>query len=114
MLCLFVLFLKNGFCTIEARILGQDRLTYCAAFSNLGVGVSNPLLDSELPESLPMEEHVAEVKKLMDIAERELFRAKEKCRKDNTERGNAVRRDEHFLVGGKVLFYNRLAGDEKS
>ena len=37
---LFVLFKKTGFCTIEARILGQDRLTYCAAFSNLGVGVS--------------------------------------------------------------------------
>ena len=38
---LFVLFLKKtGFCTIEAGILGQDRLTYCAAFSNLGVGVS--------------------------------------------------------------------------
>ena len=37
---LFVLLKKNGFCAIEARILGQDRLTYCAAFSNLGVGVS--------------------------------------------------------------------------
>ena len=37
---LFVLLKKAGFCTIEARILGQDRLTYCAAFSNLGVGVS--------------------------------------------------------------------------
>ena len=33
-------FKKKGFCTIEARILGQDRLTYCAVFSNLGVGVS--------------------------------------------------------------------------
>ena len=40
--CGFYLFClkKTGFCTIEARILGQDRLTYCAAFSNLGVGVS--------------------------------------------------------------------------
>ena len=37
----FICFVKKtGFCTIEARILGQDRLTYCAAFSNLGVGVS--------------------------------------------------------------------------
>ena len=34
-------FKKTGFCTIEARILGQDRLTYCAAISNLGVGVSS-------------------------------------------------------------------------
>ena len=38
------LFKKTGFCTIEVRILGQDRLTYCAAFSNLGVGVSNELI----------------------------------------------------------------------
>ena len=30
--------------------------------------IDNPLLDSELPESLPMEEHVAAVKKLMDTA----------------------------------------------
>ena len=66
--------------------------------------IDNPLLDSELPESLPMEGHVAEVKKLMDIAQRELFRAKENYRKDNTERENAVRRDEHYLVGEKVLF----------
>ena len=34
-------------------------------------------------------------------------------RKDNTERENAVRRDEHFVVGEKVLFYNRLVGDEQ-
>jgi len=60
-----------------------------------------------------MEEHVAEVKKLMDIAQRELFRANEKCRKDNTERESAVRRDEHYLVGKKVLFYNRLVGGEQ-
>ena len=60
-----------------------------------------------------MEEHVAEVKKLMDTAERELFRAKEKYRNDNTERENARRRDEHCLVGEKVLFYNRLVGDEQ-
>ena len=75
--------------------------------------IDNPLLDSELPESLPMEEHVAEVKKLMEIAQRELLRAKEKYRKDNTERENAGRRDEHYLVGEKVLFYNRLVGDEQ-
>ena len=38
---IFICFVKKaGFCTIEARILGQDRLTYCAVFSNLGVGVS--------------------------------------------------------------------------
>ena len=30
--------------------------------------IDNTPLDSELPESLPMEEHVAEVKKLMDTA----------------------------------------------
>ena len=59
--------------------------------------IDNPLLDSELPESLPMEEHVAEVKKLMDTAQRELHRAKEKYyRRDNTERENARRRDEHY------------------
>ena len=75
--------------------------------------IDNPLLDSELPESLPMEEHVAEVKKLMDTARRELFRAKETCRSDNTERENAKRRDEHYLVGEKVLFYNRLVGGEQ-
>jgi hypothetical protein len=75
--------------------------------------IDNPLLDSELPESLPMEEHVAEVKKMMDTAERELYRAKEKYRADNTERENAKRRDEHYLVGEKVLFYNRLVGDEQ-
>ena len=41
---------KAGFCTIEARILGQDRLTYCVAFSNLGVGVSIlPLALKQLP-----------------------------------------------------------------
>ena len=33
-----------------------------------------------------MEEHVAEVKKMMDTAQRELYRAKEKYRSDNTER----------------------------
>ena len=71
--------------------------------------IDNPLLDSELPESLPMEEHVAEVKKLMDTAQRELYRAQEKYRKDNTERGNAKRRDEHYLVGEKVLFYFTIA-----
>jgi len=42
--------------------------------------IDNPLLDSELPESIPLEEHVAEVKKMMDTAERELYRAKEKYR----------------------------------
>ena len=30
--------------------------------------IDNPLLDSALPESLPMEEHAAEAKKLMDTA----------------------------------------------
>ena len=53
------------------------------------------------------------MKKLMDTAERELLRAKEKYRNDNTERENARRRDEHYLVGEKVLFYNRLVGDEQ-
>ena len=72
--------------------------------------IGNPLLDSELSESLPLEEHVAEVKKLMDTAQRELLRAKEKCRSDNTERETAKRRNEHYLVGEKVLFYNRLVG----
>ena len=49
----------------------------------------------------------------METAERELYRAKEKYRKDNTERENAKRRDEHYLVGEKVLCYNRLVGDEQ-
>ena len=75
--------------------------------------IDNPLLDSELPESFSIEEHVAEVKKLMDTAQRELYRAKEKYRKDNTERENAKRRDEHYSVGERVLFYNRLVGDEQ-
>ena len=56
---------------------------------------------------------MAEVKKLMGTAQRELYRAKEKYRSDNTERENARRRDEHYLVGEKVLFYNRLVGDEQ-
>ena len=63
--------------------------------------IDNPLLDSELPEFLPNEEHVAEVKKPMGTAQRELHRAKEKYRrKDNTERRdeNARRRDERYLV----------------
>ena len=64
--------------------------------------IDNPLLeDSDIPESLPIEEHVAEVKKLMDTAQRELYKAKEKCRSSNTERENAKRRDEHYLVGEK-------------
>ena len=51
-----------------------------------------------------MEEHVAEVKKLMDTAQRELYRAQEKkYRADNTERENARRRDEHYPVGENVL-----------
>ena len=57
-----------------------------------------------------------EVKKRMDTAQRELFRAKEKCRSDNTERQkreNATRRDEQYLVGEKVLLYNRLVGDDQ-
>ena len=75
--------------------------------------IDNPLLDSELPESLPMEEHVAEAKKLMDTAQRELLKAKEKFRANNTERENAKRRDEHYLVGEKVLFYNCRVGGEQ-
>ena len=46
-----------------------------------------------------------EVKKRMDTAQRELFRAKEKCRSDNTERKNAKRRDEHYLVGENVCYF---------
>ena len=53
------------------------------------------------------------MKKLMDTAQRELLKAKVKCRSDNTERENAKRRDDHYLVGGKLLFYNRLVGDEQ-
>ena len=64
--------------------------------------IDNPLLDSELPESLPTEEHVAEVKKLVDTAQRELHRAKEKYRRDNTERENAKRRDEHYFNGDDI------------
>ena len=75
--------------------------------------INNPLLDSELPESLPMEEHAAEVKTLMDTAQSELYRAQEKYRADNTERENATRRDEHYLEGEKVLFYNSLVGGEQ-
>ena len=43
----------------------------------------------------------------------ELYRAQEKYRADNAERENARRRDEHDIVDGKVLFYNRLVGDEQ-
>ena len=75
--------------------------------------IDNPLFDSELPESLSMEEHVAEAKKLVDTAQRELYRAQETYRADNTERENAKRRDEHYLIGEKVLFYNLLVGDEQ-
>ena len=63
--------------------------------------IDNPLLDSELSESLPEEEHVAEVKKLVDTAQRELSKGKGKYRSDNTERENAKRRDEnYFKLGG--------------
>ena len=75
--------------------------------------IDNPLLDSELPESLSMEDHASEVKKLVDTAQRELYRAQETYRADNTERENAKRRDEHYLIGEKVLFYNLLVGDEQ-
>ena len=75
--------------------------------------IDNPLLDSELPESLSMEERVAEVKEFMATAQRELYRAQEKCRVDNTERKNAKRRDGHYLVGKKILPYNRLVGGEQ-
>ena len=56
---------------------------------------------------------MAEVKKLMDTAQRELYRAKEKYRTDNTEREKTKRRDERYLAGEKVLFYTRLVGDEQ-
>ena len=41
--------------------------------------IDNPLLDSEFPESLPMEEHVAEVKKLITPAS---LRAQERPKYD--------------------------------
>jgi len=72
--------------------------------------IDNPLLDSELPESLPMEEHVAAVKKLMDTAQRELLEAKEKCRANNTERETAKRRDDHYFVVGRCYFIIALWG----
>ena len=56
---------------------------------------------------------MAEVKKLMGTAQKELYRAQEKYRAGNTERENARRRDEHHLVDEKVLFYNRLVEDEQ-
>ena len=68
---------------------------------------------SELPESLSMEEYLAEVKKLLGTAQRDLYRAQEKYRADNTERKNAKRRDEYYPIGENVLFYNRLVGDEQ-
>jgi len=46
-----------------------------------------------------MEEHVAEAKKLMGTAQKELYSAQEKYRADNTERENAKRRDENDLLG---------------
>ena len=47
---------------------------------------------------------MAEVKKLMGTAQRELLKAKGKCRSDNTERKNAKRRDEDYLVGRRCYF----------
>ena len=56
---------------------------------------------------------MAEAKKLMGTAQKELYSAQEKYRADNTERENATRRDEHYLEGEKVLFYNSLVGGEQ-
>ena len=57
-----------------------------------------------------MKERAAEAKKLMNTAQRELYRAQEKYRAGNMERENARRRDAHYRVGETVLFYNRLPG----
>ena len=72
----------------------------------------NPLLDSDLPASRSLDEHVAEMQQLMKLASSELTAAKDKSMKKNRDLQNMKRVDEYFVVGEVVMFYNRLIGSE--
>ena len=72
----------------------------------------SPLLDSELPTSRSLDEHVVEMKQLMKLAAHELEAAKDKSMRDNRDLQNLKRVDEYFVEGEIVMFYNRLIGSE--
>ena len=72
----------------------------------------SPMFDSELPANRSVDEHVAEMKKLMELAWHELEAAKDKSMRDNRDLQNLKRVDEYFVEGGVVMFYNRPIGSE--
>ena len=72
----------------------------------------NPLLDSELPANRSLDEHVVEMKQLMELAAHDLEAAKDKSMRDNRDLHNLSRVDEYFAEGEVVMFYNRLIGSE--
>ena len=73
---------------------------------------NNPLLDSELPVNRSLDEHVVEMKQLMEMAAHELEAAKDKSMRDNRDFQNLRRVDECFVEGEVVMFYNQLVGSE--
>ena len=92
--------------------IGDTQLTpFEAARGRLPRLVSdNPMLDSELPASRSLDEHVMEMKQLMKLAKHELEAAKDKSMRDNRDLQNVRRVDEYFVEGEVVMFYNRLIG----
>ena len=94
--------------------IGDTQLTpFEAARGRLPRLVSdNPMLDSELPASRSIDEHVIEMKQLMKMAKHELEKAKDKSMKENRDLQNVKRVDEYFAEGEVVMFYNRLVGSE--